>query len=121
MHLETEQRGDLLIARLHGEIDSQSAPPVQEELFTAMRRVKRLLLDLSDVRFMSSAGLRILLVIYRDFEQQGGRLALVGVSPQLEDVMEITGFREQFTLVPDLESAIRLVKGKAPGPQAGRH
>ena len=46
--------------------------------------------------YMSSAGLRMLLVIYRTIVGQGGKVVLVGLSEELQDTMALTGFLDFF-------------------------
>ena len=51
---------------------------------------------MSQVHYMSSAGLRMLLVVYRTVSGQGGKVVLTGLSQDLEDTMSLTGFLDFF-------------------------
>ena len=65
-----------------------------------------LLIDLSQVGYMSSAGLRMMLLIYRQIGAAGGSVALTGLTEEIEEVMELTGFLTYFTTYESVDSAI---------------
>ena len=66
----------------------------------------KLLLDMSQVPFMSSAGLRLLLLLYRQITGQGGKVVLVGVSEDIQDTMSATGFLAFFTLQSTVDAGL---------------
>jgi anti-sigma B factor antagonist len=57
-----------------------------------------MILDLSKVDYLSSAGLRLLLLLYREFAAKKGKVVLLGVSEEIRTVMSHTGFLNFFTL-----------------------
>ncbi|MFO7661439.1 MAG: STAS domain-containing protein [Chloroflexota bacterium] len=96
MEIEIEEVDGATIATLFGELDSRTAPLVQEKLLALPRPDRRLLLDMSGVTYISSAGLRALLMLYRQMDGQQGQVALVGLAENVKDVMAVTGFMEFF-------------------------
>ncbi len=84
------------VATLFGELDSRTAPLVQEKLLTLPEPDGKALLDMSGVGYISSAGLRALLMLYRQMTAHDGRVALVGLTENIKDVMMVTGFLEFF-------------------------
>ena len=66
---------------------------------------------MTKVNYMSSAGLRTLLLIYRQSTSQSVKIALVGVSEEVKDVMTMTGFVKFFALCDTLEAGLAAVKG----------
>jgi anti-sigma B factor antagonist len=69
------------------------------------------LLDLSEVGYISSAGLRILLLAYRRAEQTGTPIALVGVSETLRDVLAATGFLRFFQVADSISDGVAALDG----------
>jgi len=81
------------VVDLAGDVDANTAPTVQERRFTASPGSK-ILLDM--LRYpMSSAGLRMLLSLYRQASAKDGQLVLVGLS-EIQDTMSVTGFLDFF-------------------------
>jgi anti-sigma B factor antagonist len=94
---------------LEGSIDGKTAPQVREELQPALEKAQRLILDMSRVDYLSSAGLRLILLLYREFTARNGKLVLVGISPDIRAVMSHTGFLTFFTVVDSQQEALRAV------------
>jgi anti-sigma B factor antagonist len=106
MNIETRIDGINIIATVVGEIDGKSAPQVQAELLAALQSGSRLLVDMSGVVYLSSAGLRMLLLLYRQVAAKKGRVVLVGVSEEIRDTMAMTGFINFFTLAETREAGL---------------
>ena len=95
---------------LAGRIDASAAPMVQTKIREAAARgARQIVVDLSDVTFMSSSGLRILLLLARELRQQGGDLRLCAARPHVAEVFRLTGFDQIFDLHPTREAAIEAV------------
>jgi len=98
MHVETVRTDGITIVSIDGEIDGRTAPQLEGGLASWPSR-DRVLLDLSGVSYLSSAGLRALLLIHRRVAGEDGRLVLVGVVPAVVDTMKVTGFLRYFVLL----------------------
>jgi anti-sigma B factor antagonist len=84
------------VVTLVGELDGNSAPVAQERILSLAQPEARIVLDMSGVTYMSSAGLRMLLLAYRTTTGNGGKVMLAGLSDDLKDTMSMTGFLEFF-------------------------
>src|SRR6185312_12620522 len=110
MEFAQESAGDVVIARLAGRLDSSSAPAAEEKLTRAIGSgTPRLAIDLSKLEYISSAGLRVLLLIARKVQQTHGKLALFGLTPGVHEVFSISGFNTIFTIRDDAAAAIDTV------------
>ncbi len=96
MNIEFEEIDGITVATLFGELDGRTAPLVQEKLLALPRPGGKVLLDMSGVGYISSAGLRALLMLYRQMVADDGQVALVGLTESIRDVMSVTGFLEFF-------------------------
>jgi len=94
------------IAELVGEIDGKTASAVLEALAPIVGAGNAMIVDMSGVGFMSSAGLRMLLTLYRQAAASKGRLVLVGLSEEIEETMDMTGFLPHFTVAKDIQSGM---------------
>lgn len=94
---------DWSVLSVDGQIDSKTVGQFQDALNQISVDSLRLAIDLTKVTFMSSAGLRALLVIHNKASAQGTTLSFVGINDDIQDVMRVTGFLEHFTLVSTLD------------------
>ena len=95
------------IATLVGEIDAISAAMVQDKVLPLSVPSCKLILDMTNVIYMSSAGLRMLLSIYRHISGNQGKVVLVGLSDELKDTMSMTGFLPYFIVQDTLETGLQ--------------
>ena len=89
-------------AALSGEIDLSTVEDVESKLRTAIDGVTgAVALDLREVSFLDSSGLRLLLRLHKEFEDAGRRLVLVQGPRRVARVFELTGAEDQFEIVSD--------------------
>lgn len=106
MELNIKTINDVKIATIKGDIDASTAPSVTQEVLPLIEPGKRMILDMTEVPFMSSAGLRVLLTLYRQTSIKEGKLLLVGLNENLQDIMEVTGFLEHFEISNTIEEGL---------------
>lgn len=92
------------VIHVEGQIDSKTVTALRDFIDTELQDALPVVLDLSAVPFMSSAGLRTLLTLHRRTQEMGVALALVGIAPEIAETMKVTGFYDYFTIHPDLNS-----------------
>lgn len=106
MDLTVERQGEIVVAHLAGEIDSNTSPLLQQTLLPLVTQGSQLVLDMSRVTYLSSAGLRTLLLLYRQVTQVDGRIVLAGLSEMIWDTMAVTGFLDFFSAYRTLDEAV---------------
>lgn len=85
------EKGLLLV--LAGRLDLQTSPPAQQQILSAIERGnKKLLLDLTDVTYVNSAGLRVFMIVAKKLKSVGGKIAICGINPNVHQVFDIAGF-----------------------------
>jgi len=92
------------------DVDAKTAPGLQEQILPLITAERPLILDMSRVSYMSSAGLRVLLTTYRQATSSNARLVLSGLSEELRDMMSATGFLGFFVTFDTLEGAFESLK-----------
>lgn len=103
----------MMVVAITGSIDGKNAPEVQQELLPLIESHDALVLDMQGVTYMSSAGLRVMLLLYRQAASQDSHLALTGLAEDVEDVMTATGFLDFFTVAGSVSEGIAKLKGTA--------
>jgi anti-sigma B factor antagonist len=94
------------IVEINGDLDGKTAPIANEYIEKLYQPKCSLLLDMSKVLFMSSAGLRLMLSVHRTINEVKGTLVLVGLSEDIEDTMRETGFLTHFTVCETVEEGL---------------
>ncbi len=101
---------DVTVVEMAGELDAATAPVAQQQLLPLAKAGSRILLDMTNVEYMSSAGLRMLLSTYRQLSSNDGRIVLVGVSEEIQDTMSVTGFINFFTIRQTLDEGLEVLQ-----------
>ena len=107
MAIATKKEGDVCIIGLNGEIDANTGASIRSEILELAESETKILLDFTDVSYMSSAGIRIVMQVYRAIQSKSGKLVLVGLSEEIKDTMEVTGFLPFFTVSPSVEEGLK--------------
>ena len=93
MEIKAVRRGQRIIVRLSGELDHHSAADVRGALDAVLRdvTVREMQLDMTDVTFLDSAGLGVVLGRYRTLAARGGRLIVSGVRTPIDRIFRMSG------------------------------
>lgn len=91
-------QGSTTVLEIVGEMDASSSATLPDRLLPLIPAGQQVRLDLSEVSYISSAGLRTLLLVYRHAQEGGGRVTLARLPEQVRFVMSATGFLELFEL-----------------------
>jgi anti-sigma B factor antagonist len=101
---------DINIVVLEGDIDASTASSLTKEVLDLVKPGSKILLDMTKVEYMSSAGLRTLLTIHRQTKAKEGKLVLVGLNEELTDTMDTTGFLVHFVTNENVEAGLKALK-----------
>lgn len=97
MNIETIRNEKELTMKLAGKLDTLTSPILQKELQQNLTGVELLVLDLSALEYLSSAGLRVLLTAQKVMNEQG-EMIIKNVNSTIAEIFEITGFSEILTI-----------------------
>ncbi len=91
MTIKQEKDGGKLTVALEGRLDTTTAPQLEAALRTAVNDVTELSFDFSELEYISSAGLRVLLAAQKVMNKQG-TMIIHNANSDLMDIFEVTGF-----------------------------
>ena len=91
--IEKVPQGDTLTITLSGRLDTTTAPQLENELKTALNDVKALTFNMTDLAYVSSAGLRVLLKAQKAMNKQG-TMTIKNAGQEILEIFEVTGFDE---------------------------
>jgi len=84
---------------LSGRLDTTTAPKLQEALIPEFDTAKHVELNFAEIAYVSSAGLRVLLMGEKAAKSKSASMTLTGVSEEIMEVFEMTGFADMLTIV----------------------
>ena len=96
MTIEKTLTGETLILKVIGRLDTSTAPQLEAEMNDSLDSAKDLILDFSELEYISSAGLRVILKAQKIMNKQG-TMKLTGVNDTVIEVFDITGFSDILT------------------------
>lgn len=100
MDITKQNNGNELTITLSGRLDTTTAPELENELKDSLDGVEKLIFEIRDLDYISSAGLRVLLSAQKIMNKQGSMVVRNGQDPILE-IFEVTGFTDILTLEHD--------------------
>ena len=97
MTIEIKRNAEETIIKLVGRLDTTTAPALDKTINEDITGTKNLVLDLKELEYISSAGLRVLLTAQKKMKNSGS-MKLIGVCDDVMEVLEMTGFADILTI-----------------------
>ncbi len=97
LNIKKELEGEKLTISLEGRLDTVTAPELEAELKDSLDPVKELVLDMAELEYISSAGLRVLLTAQKNMNQKGS-MKLINVNETVMEIFDVTGFVDILTI-----------------------
>ena len=111
MDISTEQSGGAVVATPEGRLDGSNAREFQDALDAVVQETERaLILDFGQVSYISSAGLRVLLVTAKTLQGNGAELSLCSLDDPIREVFGISGFDSIIPIHASRDEALAAVK-----------
>jgi anti-sigma B factor antagonist len=86
--------GTVLNVLIDGRIDATNAEEFRDSISTDLKRVKVLNLDFQNVDYISSVGIRSLLLLFKQMRRQDGRMEIININEQVREVLKLIGLME---------------------------
>ena len=99
MKINKNQEDGKITLGLDGRLDTTTAPQFQEVLIPAFDEAKEIILDFADLAYISSAGLRVLLMGEKTSKTKDAKMTLINVSDEIMDVFNMTGFADMLEII----------------------
>lgn len=97
MTIDKNFQDDKLTVKIEGRLDTTTAPELEASLKDSLDAVKELTMDLENLEYISSAGLRVLLATQKVMNKQG-EMKVTGVNDVIMEIFEVTGFSDILTI-----------------------
>ena len=97
MTIEKNLNGAELVVKVVGRLDTTTAPELEASLKESFDGLEKLVLDFSELDYLSSAGLRVLLQAQKTMNKQG-EMIVKNVNETVSEIFEVTGFSDVLTI-----------------------
>ena len=98
------------IIEISGKLDRMGSQKAQETIISAIPKDGKLILDLADCDYVSSAGLRVLLIAANQSEMANCRMVVTGIQPAIWEILVMTGFENVLETYPSQEDALKALE-----------
>jgi anti-sigma B factor antagonist len=106
MQINVREHAGVVFIEPAGDIDGKTAPELLDALTNLVKPKARIVLNMGQVAFMSSAGLRSMLLIYQQAKSKDAKVVLTGVNSDIRKSMSATGFLAFFVVADTVQDAI---------------
>ena len=97
LNIYKDANGSELTVRMEGRLDTTTSPVLESEMKSSLDGVEKLVLDLKDLQYISSAGLRVLLSAQKTMNRQGSMIVR-NASADIKEIFDVTGFSDILTI-----------------------
>lgn len=101
MEIKTEKKEDSIVLKLEGKVDTITSPAVQGAILNSFQKTRSLVLDFEKVDYISSAGVRALLIGEKTAKGKGGYMKLIHVPDIVMEILILTGFTKILQIEKD--------------------
>ncbi len=117
MRFSSRQFADVVVAAPVGRIDHTAAPQLEQDLARLSTQFVDgkggLVLDFAGVEYISSVGLRVLMILAKQMRGQGTRIAVAALRPVVAEIFAISRFDSVLDVVPSVREAVERLSAKA--------
>ncbi len=107
MNVSVEKLGDVAVVAVAGQINSANAAEIESSLLQQVEQGQlRCVLDFGKLDYISSAGLRVVLLLAKKLKQNQGTLVLCNLQPHVREVFDISGFLAILNVTNTREQAL---------------
>jgi anti-sigma B factor antagonist len=117
MDLRALEISNVTLIQVEGRIDHTTAKDFETRLLPQLEgcsgETKKILLDFSEVNYISSAGLRVLMIAAKQCKKQNGKMVLAALQPMIQEIFHISRFDTVFEVFPTVKSAMETISATA--------
>lgn len=107
IEMDVQKDNQKVVVMIRGEIDIYTAPKLKETLFQIVENgAEEIIVNLSDVTYLDSAGLGVFVGTYKMICSRKGRFELVGLSKRMQRLFDITGLADIIQITSDLKGEV---------------
>jgi anti-sigma B factor antagonist len=107
MIVKVSEYPNATILKIDGRLDSVSTPELEQQVVAHLDSgIKNLIWDFSELDYINSGGLRILVMSYKHLQEIGGKVMVCGARDYIAELFDISGYKRIFLMCSDLDTAM---------------
>ncbi|NSW91682.1 MAG: anti-sigma F factor antagonist [Firmicutes bacterium] len=114
MEIKLSNRGNTLIVRLYGELDDHTAEYAKQKIENEIIKptTKNIVFDFSNLTFMDSSGIGVIMGRYKNIVKINGKVAIACSNPQVIRLLDISGISSIIPIYSEVDSAVKMIRGE---------
>ena len=114
MEIHETKKADIVVLEPDGRLDTSTSRAFEEKIHEVLSTGERkFVVDLRELEYVSSAGLRVLLMLARRLQSKGGELVLCSPTESVQEVLDISGFTRIFNIAPSQTEALKAINERS--------
>ncbi len=110
MEISQKEENGIVFIAIKGRLDADSSPEAEEVVKEVLKgQTNRILFNLGDMEYLSSAGLRILLSAAKEMRRRDGKIVLCALNEFVKEIFEVSGFQSLIPIADSVESGIEAI------------
>ncbi|MBU4525037.1 MAG: STAS domain-containing protein [Desulfomicrobium sp.] len=111
MQLQEIDHPTATVFRIKGRLDASSTTELEQKVLLSLDRgITHLIMDFSELEYINSAGLRILVMSYQRLSSRGGQVMVCGVRDYIAEIFEISGYNRIFVMCQNAVQAMEIIE-----------
>ena len=105
-------RNDIYLVKIEGRLDAAFSAELEDEIDRLLEKTKKIIMDFSEVTYLSSSGLMVLLSVNKQTENQGG-LVLINLIDIVRRIIQVAELDDFLSLADSVEEAVNILEKKS--------
>jgi anti-anti-sigma factor len=111
MKIAHQEKDGIICFQIEGRLDAESAPEAETLVKGALQQGRqRLLFDMSKMDYISSAGLRVILMAVKDVRNKKGKVVLCGLTPYVKEIFDVSNFSSIIPITDSVEAGLQQMR-----------
>jgi len=111
MKIAHQEKDGVICFQIEGRLDAESAPEAEATVKGVLKQgSRRLLFDLSQMEYISSAGLRVILMAVKELRNKQGKVVLCGLTPYVKEIFDVSNFSSIIPITDSVEAGLQQMR-----------
>jgi anti-anti-sigma factor len=111
MNIAHQEKDGIICFQIEGRLDAESAPEAETTVKGVLKQGnRRLLFDLSKMDYISSAGLRVILMAVKELRNKQGKVVLCGLTPYVKEIFDVSNFSSIIPITDSVETGLQQIR-----------
>ena len=111
MKIAHQEKDGVICFQIEGRLDAESAPETETKVKAVLQQGhQRLLFDLSKMEYISSAGLRVILLAVKELRNKKGKVVLCGLTPYVKEIFDVSNFSSIIPITDSVETGLQQMR-----------